>query len=203
MPFGRRRTLASESAGSTVEISDRGGGRFAASTARAAISMSLSDRVRAFAFDHKHVVMLAVPRVYASPPGVTGFNALGLDTEAIGPNDREGYLYDFGLGVGSSGFGVRTADLSLRHALDACVGDPWPKVLAAAGRRIIQISPPRVVVTPIGRIEVFTRIPSPGELAPPGPHTHFLPELLAAGRETVPGMELPEAYLSCLIYYPG
>ena len=186
-----------------VEISDRGAGRFTASTARAAISMSLSDRVRAFAFDHKHVVMLAVPRVYASPPGVTGFNALGLDTEAIRPNDREGYLYDFGLGVGSSGFGVRTADLSLRHALDACVGDPWPKVLAAAGRRIIQISPPRVVVTPIGRIEVFTRIPSPGELTPPGPHTHFLPELLAAGRETAPGMELPEAYLSCLIYHPG
>lgn len=185
-----------------VEVFDQGV-RFTARTARAAISMSLSDRVRAFAFENNRVVMLAVPRAYASSPRAVGFEAVGPDTDAIRPEDRQAYLFDFGLGFGSSGFGVRTADPSLLHGLNACVGDPWRKVLATAGRLIVQASPPRVVVTPIGRIEVFTPIPSPGEVTPPGPHTHFLPELLAAGRESAPGMELPEAYVPCLIYYPG
>src|SRR5262249_38720990 len=117
------------------------------------------------------------------------------------PSDRQGRLYDFGLGFGSCGFGVRTPDSSLRQALDARIGDPWPKLLAAAGRDIVQASPPRVIVTPIGWIEVFTPIPFPGELTPPGPHTHFLPELLSARRETAPGMDVPEAYALCLTYY--
>jgi hypothetical protein len=75
--------------------------------------------------------------------------------------------------------------------LNDCIGYQWPEFLAAAGREILQTSPLRVVVNPIGRIEVFTPIPLPGARTPPGPHTHFLPALLAAGRESPPGMELP------------
>jgi len=176
---------------------------FTACTPRAAIRINLSDHVRALAFGNNGIVMLAVPRAYASWPRTAGFIAHGFDAEAIRPNDRQGYLYDFGLGFGSSAFGLRTMDPSLRHVLDACVGEQWAKILTAAGRHIVQTSPPRVVITPIGRIEVFTPIPVPGERTPPGPHTHFLPELLAASRETAPGMEIPEAYVPCLIYYPA
>jgi predicted Fe-S protein YdhL (DUF1289 family) len=188
--------------GEPVEVFDRTD-RFIACTPRAAISISLSDHVRALAFGSNCVVMLVAPRVYAPPSGTAGFKTLGLDAEAVRPNDRKGYLYDFGLGFGRSAFGVRTTDPSLRNVLDSCVGDQWPKVLAVAGRHIVETSPPRVIITPIGRIEVFTPIPLPGARTPPGPHTHFLPELLASGRGTAPGMEVPEAYVPCLIYYPA
>lgn len=76
------------------------------------------------------------------------------------------------------------------------------KLLTAADRQIMEASPARVVVNPIGRIEVFMPIPLPNAQTPPGPHTHFLPPLLEAGRETPPEMELPQAYAACLIYYP-
>jgi hypothetical protein len=68
---------------------------------------------------------------------------------------------------------------------------------------ILHASPTRVVPSPVGRVEVFTPIPPPGGTSPAGPHTHFLPAHLAAGRETPPGMELPEALVPCAIFYPG
>ena len=189
-------------AGEPVEVVDHQG-CIVGSTTRAAIRIHVSDYVRALAFANNRVILLAVPRGRAPPIGSQGLTAVGPDTEAIRPNDRMGYLYEFGLGFGCSGFGIRTTDAALRHALDGCVGRQWPQLLIAAGRQILQASPPRVIINPIGRIEVFTPIPLPDQQTPPGPHTHFLPTLLAAGRETPPRMELPEVYAACLIYYPG
>ena len=186
--------------GETVEVLDRKA-CLTAATARAAISINFPDHIRALAFANNRVIMLAVPRARAPSYRNLGLRAIGLDTEAIRPIDRQGSLYDFGLGFGSSGCGVRLTDSPLRHVLDTYAGNQWPQLLAAVGRQIMQISPPRVIVNPIGRIEVFTPIPFPGELTPSGPHTHFLPELLAACRETPPGMEVPDAYVACLIYY--
>jgi predicted Fe-S protein YdhL (DUF1289 family) len=188
--------------GEPVEIADRQG-CVVATTARAAMRIEVSDHVRALAFANNRVIVLAVPRGRAQGVGNQGLAATGPDTKAIRPNDRAGYLYDFGLGFGCCGFGIRTTDASLRHVLDGCVGYKWPQLLATAGRQILEASPPRVVVNPVGRIEVSTPIPPPGTQTPPGPHTHFLPPLLAAARETAPGMELPEAYTACLIHYPG
>ncbi len=174
-----------------------------ATTARAAIRIHVSDRVRALAFADNRIIILAVPRQDAVPIAHPGLTALGSDIEATRRSDREGHLYDFGLGVASSTFGVRTSDQALRNALNNCAGYEWPQLLAAAGCRILEASPARVIVNPIGRIEVFTPIPLPGEQTAPGPHTHFLPALLAAALETPPGMELAQAYASCLIYDPA
>jgi hypothetical protein len=186
----------------SVEVVDSEG-CLVATTARAAMRIHVSDHVRALAFADNGVIVLAVPRGRAPAFEHQGRIAIGPDTAAIRPNDREGYLYDFGLGFGCSGFGIRTTDASLRHVLDDSVGHRWPELLATAGRQILEASPPRVVINPIGRIEVSTPIPLPGTETPPGPHTHFLPPLLAAARETAPGMELPEAYAPCVTYYPG
>ena len=185
-----------------VEVADSEG-CLVATTARAAMRIHVSDHVRALAFANNRVIVLAAPSGLAPGVGNHGLTAMGPDIEAIRPNDREGYLYDFGLGFGCSGFGVRTTDASLRHVLDGCAGQKWPELLATAGRQILQASPPRVVINPVGRIEVSTPIPLPGTETPPGPHTHFLPPLLAAARETAPGMELPQAYAACVTYYPG
>ena len=189
-------------AGERVEVVDSEG-CLVATTARAAMRIHVSDHVRALAFANNRVIVLAVPCGHAPAVENQGLTAIGPDIEAIRPNDREGYLYDFGLGFGCSGFGIRTTDPALRHVLDGCVGHKWPELLATAGRQILQASPPRVVINPVGRIEVSTPIPLPGTETPPGPHTHFLPPLLAAARETAPGMELPQAYAACVTYYPG
>jgi predicted Fe-S protein YdhL (DUF1289 family) len=189
-------------AGERVKVVDSEG-CLVARTARAAMRIHVSDHVRALAFANNRVIVLALPRGRAPTVGNRGLTVIGPDIEAIRPSDREGYLYDFGLGWGCSGFCVRTADPVLRHVLDGRVGDQWPELLAAAGRQVLEASPARVVVNPIGRIEVSTPIPPPGAQTPPGPHTHFLPPLLAAARETAPGMELPQAYAPCLTYYPG
>ena len=190
-------------AGESVEVVDARGSLVAV-TARAAIRIHVSDRVHAFAFANNRVVVLAVPRALAGPTPKRGLTEIGLDREAVRPDDREGYLYDLGLGVGCSGFGVRTREHGLRRTLNDCMGCQWPELLAAAGSEILQASPARIVVSPMGRIEVFTSIPLPGARTPPGPHTHLLPPLLVAGRETPPGMELPpQAYAACLIHYSG
>ena len=68
---------------------------------------------------------------------------------------------------------------------------------------LLQHSPPRVVESVLGRIEVLTPIPVPGGNTPAGPHTHLLPEHLATGRALPAGMDLPSAYLPGSIFYPA
>ena len=46
-------------------------------------------------------------------------------------------------------------------------------------------------------------IPAPGAVAPPGAHTHFLPEFLQAGEEAPAGLALPDYALPVAIYYPA
>ncbi|HEX9168706.1 MAG TPA: DUF1289 domain-containing protein [Roseiarcus sp.] len=184
----------------TVEVVDSQGS-LVVTTPRAALRIHVSDRVRALTFANGGGVVLAVPRGAANPVIKRGLTAIGPDIDAVRPDDREGHLYDFGLGFGCSRFGVRVCEARLRQRLNNCIGYHWPELLGSAGREILQTSPPRVVVNPIGRIEVFTQIPPPGARTPPGPHTHFLPTLLASGCETPPRMELPEAYAACLIHY--
>jgi predicted Fe-S protein YdhL (DUF1289 family) len=171
-------------------------------TARAAIRIGFSGKVRALSFADDRIIMLAVPR-RDGPAAPSGLSALGPDIGAIRPRDCAAHLYDFGLGTPSSSFGIRSADAGLQQRLSRLVGLRWPELLVAAGGDILAWSPPRVVASPIGRIEIFTPIPRPGERTQPGPHTHFLPALLAAGRVTPPGMDLPEAYAACLIHYPA
>jgi hypothetical protein len=176
-------------------------GCLVARTSRAAMRIHVSDHVRALAFTNNGVIVLAVPRGRAPAFEHQGLIAMGLTPRPFGQTTARD-TYDFGFGFGCSGFGIRTTDASLRHVLDGSVGHRWPELLAAAGRQILEASPSRVVIKPVGRIEVSTPIPLPGTETPPGPHTHFLPPLLAAARETAPGMDLPQACAPCVTYYP-
>ena len=103
----------------------------------------------------------------------------------------------------AAGFCVRTSDTELTRDLEAVVGQGWADLLAGLGGRIVHVSPSRVILSPIGRVEVFTPIPLPNGRSPDGPHTHFLPIHLAVGREMPPGLELPEALVPCGIFYPA
>ena len=103
----------------------------------------------------------------------------------------------------AAGFCVRTSDPELTRELEDCVGQGWAELLARLGGRIVRVSPSRVILSPIGRVEVFTPIPLPNGRSPDGPHTHFLPIHLAVGREMPPGLDLPEALVPCGIFYPA
>lgn len=175
----------------------------AATTPRGAVRFRISDDVRALASGDADIVVLAAPAGDAPVERQAGLAALGPDTGAIRDADRSKLLFDFGLGFGFARFAVRIDDPALATALDAGVGQPWPTVLAACGQQLLQASPARVVLHPIGRVEVYTPIPLRAGRTQPGPHTHFLPELLAARRGTPPCLDLPETYAPCAIYYPA
>ena len=188
---------------------DLGATCLVATTPRGSIRLEISEDVRALTLattvesTKTGVIVLAVPRARAGLPRHTGLTALGPDRDAIRVADRDAQLYDFGLGMQAADFCIRTADLDLIHGLNEYRGQGWHGLLAGLGGRILQASPTRVTRSAIGRIEVFTRIPLPGGESPAGPHTHFLPAHLAGGRETPPGLDLPENLLPCAIYYPG
>ncbi len=188
---------------------DVDGLRMAAKTRDGAISFHLTDYICAFSMgatnapsDHD-VIVLAVPREKAGFAASNGLTCLAEDTAAIRPESRSETLYDFGLGSEAAGFGIRTADPALIAGLNRCAGETHPRFFAAIGKDILAASPSRVIRNAIGRIEIFARIPLPGELSPTGPHTHFLPEHLAQGRDLPPNIELPDAYIPCFIYYPA
>ena len=148
------------------------------------------------------VVVLALPRALGGLPAQTSLTALGPDRMAILPTDRDQMLYDFGLGMASSAFCIRTSDPDLGRALNEHIGRAWPDVLAGIGRQVVQVSPTRVALSPVGR----------SRSSPTFPHLEDTPTLariptscrrLVLGRETPPGLELPAHLIPCAIFYPG
>lgn len=192
--------------GEPLEL-DLGGPDLVARTARAALRLAIADDVRALSLSPGEpavggIVVLAVPRGRADRAVPGGLVDLGPDRDAVAPG-AEQRLVDLGVGPFPARFCVRTGDPGLIRDLRAHAGLRWPDLLAAAGAQILRASPTRVVTAPIGRVEVFVPIPPPGGTSPEGPHTHLLPAHLATGRETPPGIDLPEVLAPCAIYYPG
>ena len=185
------------------------GERITAQTERGGIRFNVTDQVRALSMTMKvgamakEVVVLAIPRGRVIRAANQGLTHLGPDRDAIRPHERDERLYDFGLGTLAAGFCVRTSDPELTRELEACSGQRWAALLARLGSAIVRLSPARVILSEIGRLEVFTPIPLPNGRSPDGPHTHFLPIHLAVAREMPPGVELPEALVPCGIFYPA
>jgi predicted Fe-S protein YdhL (DUF1289 family) len=185
------------------------GERITAQTERGAFRIDVTDQVRALSMTMKvgavtrEVIVLAVPRGRVSRAANQGLTALGPDRDAIRSHERNERLFDLGLGTLAAGFCVRTSDLELTRELESCRGQGWAALLARLGGAIVKVSPARVILSPIGRVEVFTPIPLPSGRSPDGPHTHFLPIHVAVGREMPPGLELPEALVPCGIFYPA
>jgi predicted Fe-S protein YdhL (DUF1289 family) len=180
----------------------------AASTGRGAVRLRISEGLRALAIPADgasgriRAIVLALIRDRLDLPVHRVFAPLGADHRAIRGADRRQQLFDFGLGRYAAQFCIRTGEPSLIARLEAAAGATWPDALEMLGDEILRTSPHRVVRTGIGRAEVFTPIPQPGEKSPAGPHTHFLPRYLAADLDVPPGIELPAAYVLGAIFYP-
>ena len=137
----------------------------------------------------RRVLALHHSRLRAVP--ASGVTELGADAEAIGPAHKTERLFDLGVTRSIIRFCVRTGETSLIAALQRANGldalDPNIGLVPA----LLASSLDRVVISPIGRIEVFGPIVRSDR---EGPHTHLLPKLLASGNEMEPGFALPEGY---------
>lgn len=128
---------------------------------------------------------------------------LGQDEEALQKDPSPGLLFDLGVGSGLVSFCVRTSDKGLIGALRALEDEPLFGPSGAEARALLaRMSPPRVALSPLGRIEVYAPIPAHGEKSPTGPHTHLLPKLLRAGRAQSANVPIPEGLQSALTLHP-
>lgn len=82
---------------------------------------------------------------------------------------------------------------------------------AAAGRPLLKsrlfgelarLSPVRIFLSRLGRIEVRTPIPGPDGKTPDGPHTHVLPDLLRSRRTHSANVPLPERMVPAAEMFP-
>ncbi|MDF1748695.1 MAG: DUF1289 domain-containing protein [Alphaproteobacteria bacterium] len=186
----------------------RTGDTITAITQRAALKLTVGSAARLLAVrsdgpdQAPKAYCLAVHRSKLSLPVATCLTVLGPDSDAILPGQTDAPLFDVGLGRAAARFCIRTAERETHDALLAAVGLPLEGMLAQAGSSILKHSPTRVIETSMGRVEVATAIPGPGGASPAGPHTHLLPDHLAQGLETVPGLAIPDTYAVDALFYP-
>jgi hypothetical protein len=126
----------------------------------------------------------------------------GPDREALRAEDRGYPLFDLGLGALQADFCVRIGDTEVAARLRQHAGRPVFEPGNPAMGIILQANPHRVVVSRLGRIEVYQPIPPPSGKSPDGPHTHVLPRLMKSHR-THPATEpVPDGWVPCAHIYP-
>jgi len=174
-----------------------------------AIAVRLEERCRAFAYEllsarsglWLHGVALCLPAPEARMTGSTRVTELGPDREALRPGDRNSVLFDLGLGLANCDFCVRTVDPQVQEALRAA-GDVPLLANAPLLEFLARRSPHRVMLSRLGRLEVFQKIGVKGSPPPIGPHTHLLPRFVRQSRTHAADIPVPEGWLPCLSLYP-
>jgi len=132
-----------------------------------------------------------------------GVRSLGPDQAALKAEDRDARLFDLGTGLGHVRFGLRTRDAALIAALEGLEGQSLlgPQGSAVMAE-VMRAQPHRVLLSPVGRVEVYSPIPAPGGTSPEGPHTHLLPQMLAARRTHAANAPIPEGFQPVLMLHP-
>jgi hypothetical protein len=184
-------------------------GRFGVVTRRGGLALKPIPDLRPVAYETavssgwNHAVALCLPEDACAMSGRTVITELGPDDEALRAEDRTGILFDLGLGLLAVDACVRTSDpdtiACLRTGLGRHLFEPGNPV----GPRLVTLSPHRVFLTRIGRVEVFSAIPGPSETSPEGPHTHVLPKLLRAGRTHAATTPIPQGFVPCGALHPA
>lgn len=170
----------------------------------AAFRFAVTEKIRAFAFTEGGPIVLGLPRGRAAfPSSAQSLQSLGPDTDAIDAAQRADLLFDMGIGRQYTRFCVRTGDEALAKVLSEQCGSPWSQVMPRVLGELIDTGAHRIVESASARIEVFTKIPRPGESPPSGAHTHFLPEFLKSGEEIAPSIAPPDYAAPVAIFYPN
>lgn len=177
-------------------------------TDRGAVALTLAPGLRPVAYEtgfsggYNHAVALCLPEAACAMAGHRVITELGPDRDAVREEDREAILFDLGLGLRAVDACLRVRDpgslACLRAGLGRSLFDPDNPVGAHLGA----MSPHRVFRARLGRIEVYTPIPGPGEASPGGPRAHILPALLRAGRTHAATTPIPAGLVPCAGFFP-
>lgn len=152
--------------------------------------------------DWSHRVALCLPQASCTMHRRIELTELGPDREALRDQDRDGVLFDLGLGTMQVDVCIRSPDALFTAALRKRTGRSIFAHDNDAMGLILGANPHRVFLGRIGRAEIFQPIPPPGGVSPDGPHTHLLPKLLAHGRTHAATEPLPEGWVPCAHLYP-
>ncbi|WP_232627717.1 DUF6925 family protein [Methylobacterium sp. Leaf118] len=183
-------------------------GRMGMATARGAIALIPNADLRPVAYETalalgwNHAVALCLPSEACAMSGRSVVTELGPDREAARAENREDVLFDLGLGLRAVDACVRTGDPDAVACLRAGVGRPLFDPANPIGPRLVAMSPHRIFLARIGRIEVYAPIPGPGGTSPEGPHTHVLPKLLRQGRTHAATTPIPAGLVPCAGLHP-
>ena len=180
--------------GEALEVDAPAEGRLA--TARGGIAIGTLAGTRRVETEKE--VALCLPERPDNAPTV--FREIGRDALAIRPDDRAMALFDLGLGVGHVAACVRARNGAEADSLRVFAGRPLFAADHAPLKAIAALSPARVFVSPLARIEVYQRIPAPTDKTPAGPHTHVLRGLLRRGDDGK-APAAPEGWRRCLSVY--
>ena len=177
-------------------------------TPRGGISLRLGDTVRAIAWEcpssgdsWTHGVALCLPRDEGAMNVRTVVTELGPDAGALREDQRHAVLFDLGIGAAHCDVCVRTADREVLSVLRAAAGRPLLETGLFDALR--ELSPTRVFLSRLGRLEVCTPIPRPEGRTPDGPHTHVLRDLLRHRRTHSANVPLPESLVPCAEMFPA
>jgi hypothetical protein len=185
-----------------VELSFHG-----ALTERGGIRLRLNAEVRAVAWERPaagdswvHGIALCLPSEHGAMSRRSALTELGSDREALQEKNREAVLFDLGLGAPHCDFCVRTSDPGMLRALRRAVAQP--ELRSGLMRELAALSPDRVMLSRLGRVEVCTPIPAPDGKTPDGPHTHVLPDLLRHRRTHAATVPLPAGMVPSAELFP-
>lgn len=181
-----------------------------AATARGAIRIETPAELRPIAYETisrcidswGHGLALCLPREAARMSGRTVITELGPDRKAVRPDDRDALLFDLGLGGRHAEICVRSSDPRTIGLLRAACGHALFEGAASLLPLLPGLSPHRVFISRIGRVEVYQPIPPPTGKSPDGPHTHVLPRLLARGRSHAATVPVPAEWVVGMTLYP-
>lgn len=183
--------------------------RLSAATARGGIGFGALDGVRAFASESAtgalwgHRVALCLPAEDCAMSRRTVLTELGPDRDALRAEDRDGLLFDMGLGTLQVDVCIRTRDPGLVALLRGQAGRPLFEAGNPAMGAIIAAGPHRVFLARFARCEVYQPIPPAGGKSPEGPHTHVLPQLFKSGRTHAATEPVPEGFVPCAHLVPA
>ena len=180
----------------------------AAVTARGGIRLQPDGALRPIAWERPaagdgwmHGIALCLPATSGAMNGRVTVTELGPDSGALTEEDRDAVLFDLGIGAPHCDVCVRTADANILSSLRAAVGKPVLETALLC--EIPDMSPARVFISRLGRVEVRTPIPKPDGRTPDGPHTHVLPDLLRHRRTHSANVPLPSGVVPGAEIFPA
>lgn len=122
---------------------------------------------------------------------------LGLDHDAIRPQDKCHRLFDLGVSCGAITMAVRTNDAAFIRTLEKHVGGTTLEIHEIY-LETLRAQPHRVLLSPAARIEVFQHIPAADGKSPSGPHTHLISHIAPKYRPHNANSPVPDGMQSAI-----